>query len=189
MQLTAGQLPGLQPYIANRRALSTQSLLRALCMQNLQRAIVLCTLAHMQGDLNGPQLQCSRMEVPGGPVFSLQRGIKTKITDVNAKPREPVLFCGTAAKEITALRPDTLTFSQQVGHELRLAANSKPFSSSRPHPARMWCEPRTVICWWCFVSGIAVLFNAPVWDSRGTAAQFIASEVFPCVYHPACRCA
>lgn len=116
MQLTAGQLPGLQPYIANRRALSTQSLLRALCMQNLQRAIVLCTLAHMQGDLNGPQLQCSRMEVPGGPVFSLQRGIKTKITDVNAKPREPVLFCGTAAKEITALRPDTLTFSQQVGH-------------------------------------------------------------------------
>lgn len=150
MQLTAGQLPGLQPYIANRRALSTQSLLRALCMQNLQRAIVLCTLAHMQGDLNGPQLQCSRMEVPGGPVFSLQRGIKTKITDVNAKPREPVLFCGTAAKEITALRPDTLTFSQQVGHELRLAANSKPFSSSRPHPARMWiaqdCHMLVVLC-------------------------------------------
>ncbi len=69
---------------------------------------------HMQCDLTGPQLQCSRMEVAGGPVFSLQRGIKTKITDVNVKPREPVLFCGLASKEITALRPDTLTFSQQV---------------------------------------------------------------------------
>lgn len=68
----------------------------------------------LQGDLSGPQLQCSRMEVSGGPVFSLQRGIKTKVTDVNVKPREPVLFCGLAAKEITALRPDTLTFSQQV---------------------------------------------------------------------------
>ena len=68
----------------------------------------------MQCDLTGPHLQCSRMEVAGGPVFSLQRGIKTKITDANVKPREPVLFCGLASKEITALRPDTLTFSQQV---------------------------------------------------------------------------
>jgi hypothetical protein len=59
------------------------------------------------------------MEVAGGPVFSLQRGIKTKVTDVNVKPREPVLFCGLAAKEITALRPDTLTFSQQVRHGTR----------------------------------------------------------------------
>jgi hypothetical protein len=55
------------------------------------------------------------MEVAGGPVFSLHRGIKTKVTDVNVKPPEPVLFCGLAAKEITALRPDTLAFSQQVG--------------------------------------------------------------------------
>lgn len=69
----------------------------------------------VQCDLTGPHLQCSRMEVAGGPVFSLQRGIKTKITDANVKPREPVLFCGLASKEITALRPDTLTFSQQVG--------------------------------------------------------------------------
>lgn len=48
-------------------------------------------------------------------MFSLKRGAGTKVTDVNVKPREPVLFCGTAAKEITALRPDTLTFDQQVG--------------------------------------------------------------------------
>lgn len=47
-------------------------------------------------------------------MFSLKRGAGTKVTDVNVKPREPVLFCGTAAKEITALRPDTLTFDQQV---------------------------------------------------------------------------
>lgn len=68
----------------------------------------------LQGDLDGPQLQCTRMEVSGGPVFSLLRGIKTKVTDVNVKPRDPVLFCGLAAKEISALHPDTLTFSQQV---------------------------------------------------------------------------
>lgn len=55
----------------------------------------------------------------GGPVFSLQRGIKTKVTDKNVKPREPVLFCGLAGKEITALRPDTLTFSEQVRLERR----------------------------------------------------------------------
>lgn len=47
-------------------------------------------------------------------MFSLQRGIRSKVTDVNDKPREPVLFCGLASKEISALRPDTLTFSQQV---------------------------------------------------------------------------
>jgi hypothetical protein len=73
------------------------------------------------GGLEGPQLACARLEVPGGPVFSLHRGIRTKVTDANVKPREPVLFCGLAAKEVVALRPDTLAFSEQVGARARLA--------------------------------------------------------------------
>jgi hypothetical protein len=67
-----------------------------------------------QGGLDGPALSCSRVEVPGGPAFSLHRGIRTKVTDANVKPREPVLFCGLASKEIVALRPDSNTFSEQV---------------------------------------------------------------------------
>jgi len=86
--------------------------LKQIVTTSLDKSLAVWTLEG--GDLNGPKLQCSREEVAGGPVFSLQRGIKTKVTDKNVKPREPVLFCGLAAKEITALRPDTLTFSEQM---------------------------------------------------------------------------
>lgn len=64
-------------------------------------------------------------------MFSLKRGAGTKVTDVNVKPREPVLFCGTAAKEITALRPDTLTFDQQVGCWIGLVERSRTCASQQ----------------------------------------------------------
>lgn len=55
----------------------------------------------------------SKVEVAGGPVFSLHPGMKPQITDANTKPR-PVIFCGLAAKEIAAWQPDSLKFNEQV---------------------------------------------------------------------------
>lgn len=60
-------------------------------------------------------LQCVKVDVAGGPVFSLQRGVTPKIVDPNVKMSKPVVYLGLAAKEITAWQPDQLTFNDKVG--------------------------------------------------------------------------
>jgi hypothetical protein len=69
----------------------------------------------LQGDQDaGTKLLCTKVEVSGGPVFSLHPGFKPKIKDPNTKQTRPVVYCGLAAKEIAAWQPDALKFSEQV---------------------------------------------------------------------------
>jgi hypothetical protein len=69
----------------------------------------------LQGEQDaGIKLLCTKVEVAGGPVFSLHPGFKPKIKDPNTKQSRPVVYCGLAAKEIAAWQPDALKFSEQV---------------------------------------------------------------------------
>ncbi|WIA08698.1 hypothetical protein OEZ85_008123 [Tetradesmus obliquus] len=75
----------------------------------------LCTWSLEGGDQDaGTKLLCTKVEVAGGPVFSLHPGFKPKIKDPNTKQSRPVVYCGLAAKEIAAWQPDALQFSEQV---------------------------------------------------------------------------
>jgi len=76
----------------------------------------------LQCDEGGPQVTATKVEVAGGPVFSLHPAMKPKITDGKAKPR-PVMFCGLAAKDIAAWQPDSLTFNEQVGFRAGTASS------------------------------------------------------------------
>lgn len=80
---------------------------------------VVCYLLQQELSPEGPRLQCVKMDVTGGPVFSLQQGIKPKFVDPNTKQAKPVIYLGLAAKEIAAWQPDQLTFNDKVQQQLR----------------------------------------------------------------------
>jgi hypothetical protein len=90
----------------------------------------------------GTKLLCTKVEVAGGPVFSLHPGFKPKIKDPNTKQSRPVVYCGLAAKEIAAWQPDALKFSEQVGivaqHRLLPPAAA---TAVRPRCWASGCQP------------------------------------------------
>jgi hypothetical protein len=82
----------------------------------------------------GTKLLCTKVEVAGGPVFSLHPGFKPKIKDPNTKQSRPVVYCGLAAKEIAAWQPDALKFSEQVRHVVQPYTSSSSSAAAAMRP-------------------------------------------------------